>query len=125
MKITTFNPLIVTKDAPSAISLFEKLGFQRRHTKEGISINNVTDVRMKDANGFHVDIAEGDGEWTMIRINVDNLEEAIEFLEAHGFHKARHEAADKTVDTGSSRFNIMVSSTGMILAVSQHTKDND
>ena len=80
---------------------------------------------MKDANGFHVDIAEGDGEWTMIRINVDNLEEAIEFLEAHGFHKARHEAADKTVDTGSSRFNIMVSSTGMILAVSQHTKDND
>jgi hypothetical protein len=26
MKITTFNPLIVTKDAASAIALFEELG---------------------------------------------------------------------------------------------------
>ena len=125
MKITSFNPLIVTKDAESAIALFEELGFKRRHTKEGISINNVTDVRMKDANGFHVDVIQGNGEWTMIRMNVDDLEEAIAFLEARGFHKARHEAAKDTVDTGSSRFNIMVSASGFILAVSQHIKDHD
>ena len=80
---------------------------------------------MKDANGFHVDISEGHGEWTMIRMNVDNLEEAIEFLEERGFHKARHEVANKTIDTGSSRFNIMVSPSGTIFAVSQHRKDND
>ena len=125
MKITSFNPLIVTKDAASAIALFEELGFERKHTKESIGIENVSDVRMKDANGFHVDISEGSGEWTMIRINMDNLEEAIEFLEERGFHKARHEAANKTVDTGSSKFNIMVSSSGFIFAVSQHIKDND
>lgn len=125
MKITSFNPLIVTKDPESAIKLFEELGFEKRHTKEGIGINNVTDVRMKDANGFHVDVSRGDGEWTMVRMNVDNLEEAIAFLEARGFHKARHEAANETVDTGSSRFNIMVSATGFIFAVSQHIKDND
>jgi len=125
MKITTFNPLIVTKDAASAIALFEDLGFERHHTKEGISLNNVTDVRMKDANGFHVDITEGNGEWTMIRMNVDDLEETIVFLEEHGFHKARHEAANKTVDTGTSRFNIMVSPSGYIFAVSQHIKDHD
>jgi ribosomal protein S18 acetylase RimI-like enzyme len=123
MKITSFNPLIVTKDAASAIALFEELGFEHRHTKEGISLNNVTDIRMKDANGFHVDITQGNGEWMMIRMNVDNLEEAIAFLEARGFHKARHEAANETVDTGSSRFNIMVSESGYILAVSQHTKN--
>ena len=123
MKITSFNPLIVTKDPEKAIKLFEELGFERRHTKEGIGINNVTDVRMKDANGFHVDVSRGDGEWTMIRMNVDNLEEAIAFLEERGFHKARHAAANETVDTGSSRFNIMVSATGYILAVSQHIKD--
>ena len=81
MKITSFNPLIVTKDAEAAIAVFEALGFEKRHTKEGISINDVTNVRMKDANGFHVDVTQGDGEWTMIRMNVDNLEEAIEFLE--------------------------------------------
>ena len=125
MKITSFNPLIVTKDSESAIALFEALGFERRHTKEGISENNVTDVRMKDANGFHVDVSQGTGEWTMIRMNVDNLEEAIEFLEGRGFHKARHEVANKTIDTGSSRFNIMVSPSGTIFAVSQHRKDND
>ena len=125
MKITSFNPLIVTKDAEAAITLFEELGFARRHTKEGIGEDNVTDVRMKDANGFHVDVSQGDGEWTMIRMNVDNLEEAITFLEAHGFHKARHAVANKTIDTGSSRFNIMVAPSGFILAVSQHIKDQD
>ena len=125
MKITSFNPLIVTKDAESAIALFEELGFERRHTKQGIGEDNVTDVRMKDANGFHVDVSQGSGEWTMIRMNVDNLEEAIAFLEARGFHKARHAVANKTIDTGSSKFNIMVSASGFILAVSQHIKDYD
>ncbi|SFG10046.1 hypothetical protein [Oribacterium sp. WCC10] len=125
MKITTFNPLIVTRDAESAIALFESLGFEKRHTKESIGIDNVTDVRMKNANGFYVDISQGHNEYTMIRMNVDDLTEAIEFLEARGFHKARHAAANKTVDTGSSRFNIMVSESGFILAVSQHTKDQE
>ena len=123
MKITSFNPLIVTKDADSAVALFEALGFEKRHIKEGISENNATDIRMKNADGFHVDVSQGTGEWTMIRINVDDLEEAIAFLEARGFHKARHEAANKTIDTGSSRFNIMVSPSGTIFAVSQHIKD--
>ena len=125
MKITSFNPLIVSKDAESAIALFEAMGFEQRHTKEGISENNVTDVRMKNADGFHMDVSHGTGEWTMIRMNVDNLEEAIAFLEARGFHKARHEVANKTIDTGSSRFNIMVSPSGFILAVSQHVKDDE
>ena len=123
MKITSFNPLIVTTDAESAVALFKEMGFEKQHTKEGISINNVTEVRMKDANGFHVDVTGGTGNWTMIRMNVDDLEEAIAFLEGCGFHKARHEAANDTVDTGSSRFNIMVSPSGYILAVSQHIED--
>ena len=81
MTITSFNPLIVTQDAESAVKLFEELGFERRHTKQGIGEDNATDIRMKDANGFHVDVSQGTGEWTMIRMNVDNLEEAIAFLE--------------------------------------------
>ena len=125
MKITSFNPLIVTRDAEPVVRLFEALGFEKRHTKEGIGEDNATDIRMKDENGFHVDISQGTGEWTMIRMNVDDLQEAIAFLEARGFHKARHEVANKTIDTGSSRFNIMVSASGYILAVSQHIKDHD
>ena len=125
MKITTFNPLIVTKDPESAIKLFEEFGFERHHTKEGIGDSNVIDVRMKDANGFYVDVTKGDAEYSMIRMNVDDLEETVAFLEAHGFHKARHKAAGKTIDTGSSKINVMVSDTGFILSVSQHIKDKD
>lgn len=77
MKITSFNPLIATADAEPLIKLFEELGFESRHTKEGISINNAKNIRMKDANGFHVDITQGTEERMMIRMNVDDLEEAV------------------------------------------------
>ena len=33
MRITTFNPLIITKDPEAAIHLFEELGFVRCHTR--------------------------------------------------------------------------------------------
>ena len=33
MKITTFNPSIITKDGESTIKLFEELGFQQTHNK--------------------------------------------------------------------------------------------
>ena len=36
-----------------------------------------------------------------------------------------HDVAKDTIDTGTSKFNIMVSASGFILAVSQHTKDMD
>ncbi len=122
MKITTFNPLIITKDPESAIKLFEDLGFEKHHIKENISESKTTDVRMKDANGFYVDVAKGDGEYTMIRVNVDHFEEAIEFFMAHGFRKPRHETASKIVDTGSSKYTLVVSPSGYILAVSEHIK---
>ena len=125
MKITTFNPLIITKDPEPTIQLFEELGFKRRHTKEGIGIHGVTDVRMKNDEGFHLDIAQGDGEWTMIRMNVRDFDETIDFLLAHGFRRARHEAADKTIETESSKIAIMVSPSGYILSVSEHIRKND
>lgn len=120
MKITTFNPLIITEDPESAIELFEALGFERHHTKENISETKTTNVRMKDANGFYVDVAKGAGEYTMIRVNVDDFDEAIEFFMSHGFRKPRHERAHKTVDTGSSKYTMVVAPSGYILAISQH-----
>ena len=126
MKITTFNPLIVTKDAGAVIQLFESLGFKQRHRKDGVSDEGITDVRMKDDNGFYVDVAQWsdiEKDTTLIRINVDNLDEAIELLMARGFRRGKR--FNETVDTGSSRFNIMVSPSGYILDVSQHIKDRD
>ena len=69
MKITSFNPLIVTKDAEAAIALFEALGFERRHRKASLHGENITDVRLKDANGFHVDVMQMDDLSQDIRIS--------------------------------------------------------
>ena len=53
MKITTFNPQIITKDAEAVAKLFEALGFERRHNPQEIGELDVTGIRMKDANGFY------------------------------------------------------------------------
>ena len=82
MKFTSFNPLIVTKDAAPAIELFEALGFERRHNNTNVDGKNISNVTMKDANGFHVDVAQADvpRDMTIIRMNVDNFDEAYEYL---------------------------------------------
>lgn len=125
MKITSFNPLIITRNPEPTIQLFEELGFKRHHTKREIGDNKVTDVRMEDANGFNVDVSEGDGEWSVIRINVDDFDEAIEFFMSHGFRKPRHERASKTTDTGSSKFTMLVAPSGFIVTISKHIKNHD
>ena len=100
MKITTFNPLIVTKNAKDTIALFEALGFEKRHSLDAnTGEKELTSVRMKDANGFHVDVANvptGKQDLTLIRMNVDNFDEASELLTARGF---KNPQGDHTVDT--------------------------
>ena len=81
MTITSFNPVILTKKPEEAIALFEALGFERSHQKSGETENDdqamaFATVRMKDANGFHVDICTANSDrierdLTVIRMNVD------------------------------------------------------
>ena len=59
MKITAFNPLIVSPKATDIIALMEALGFERAHTKTGIN-ENITYVDMKHPGGFRVDVAQVD-----------------------------------------------------------------
>lgn len=121
MKITAFNPLIVTKDALETKELFETLGFEPRHTKTGIN-DNVTNFDLKDPNGFRIDIAQVDHmpqAMTAIRMNVDNFEEAYEFLTARGFKNAQ---GGKVTDTGSSKATLMVSPSGFGISLAQHIK---
>jgi hypothetical protein len=128
MKITTFNPLIVTKDAESVIALFEALGFERRHMKTGINGKDISSVRMRytneDGKTFHVDVTSAPvpQDIATIRMNVDNFDEAYEALEAKGFKNAQGE---KITDTGSSRSTMMVSPSGYSISIAQHIKNND
>jgi len=125
MKITTFNPSIITKDAEATIKIFEDLGFVQTHNKaENVDVE-FSAHRMKDANGFHVDVVEVPSipqTYSTIRINVDNYEEAIEFFMSKGFREARGFAPSTTA---SSKYAYLVSPTGMIIDVCQHIKKQD
>ena len=72
MKITRFHSLIATRDAASAIQMFEALGFVRCDTNEGMGEDSAAAVCMKDANGLRVDVSRGDGEWSVIRVDADD-----------------------------------------------------
>ena len=126
MQITTFNPFISTSHSDETITLFQELGFERRHTKEGIEIADRDDtvIRMKDTNGFYLDILKPEGDLTRdmvgIRMNVDDFEEAYRVLSERGFKNAYGE---ETVNTGSSKAAMMVSPSGFSICIIKHKKE--
>ncbi len=125
MKITSFNPLIVTKHQEEIVELFEELGFARRH--HGHAVNsagqNVSGIRMKDANGFYVDVAENPDvpqDLTAIRINVDDFDEAYEMLLAKGFTDPKG-----TIETRSNKNAMLFAPSGFGIHLVHHIKDHD
>ena len=122
MKITGFCPLIITKDPENVMKVFEALGFERRHTKTGIEGGENTNYSMKDASGNRINIASSETipqDLTAININVDNFEEAYDFLLAHGFVNPR---GDKVTDTSSSKATLLFSPSGFAVNISEHIK---
>lgn len=123
MKIATFNPMILSKNAEEIISLFEELGFERRHQVDNIDGKDISSVRMMDANGFYLDVASVESlprDMTTMRMNVSDFDEAYELLKAHGFKNARGE--DQTVDSKSARSCLMISHSGFSIQLTQHIK---
>ena len=127
MKITSFNPLIVTNHVEEVASVFEALGFVKKHNPTGMSAigNEYVAFRMTDANGFHVDVATStasrDQDLTGIRMNVDNFEEAYEFLIARGFQNGQN---GSVTNTGSAKACILYSPSGFAINLIQHIKDH-
>ena len=125
MKITSFNPLILTTDPENTIKLFEALGFERKHTKDDLEgREDIVGVRMKDSNGFHVDIVHTDRtkqDMVTIRMNVDDFDEARKLLEEHGLKSP----TGKTVEDSSSKSIGMYAPSGFSISLVQHIKDHD
>lgn len=126
MKISTFDPIILTTKFDDAVSLFESLGFEKKHAPvTDTGAHEVRSFRMKDANGFHVDVADMKDipqDLIYIRMNVDDFEEAYGILTAHGFTNTR---GDGTLDTKSAKEATMVSPSGFKIALVKHIKDHD
>ena len=125
MEITSFNPSILTKDSEAVIKLFEELGFERRHTKTGVSEEDVSVIRMKHENGFQLDVVQNDNvtrDEGLIRMNVDDFDEAFEMLTARGFRNMH----DNITETASSRAAVMISPSGYEIALVKHIqKENE
>ncbi len=123
MEITSFNPLIVTKDAAPLVELFEALGFKRRHelqTTAGTA--DVDNIRMKNEDGgFYVDISQVETvpqDMTLIRMNVRDFDEAYEFLLSKGFtHRS-----GRIVETPSSKSAMLTSPSGYAFDLCYHIR---
>ena len=126
MQITTFNPMILSKNADEIIKLFEELGFERRHKVDNIDSKDISSVRMKDSNGFCVDVARVESmekDMTTMRMNVRDFDEAYAFLKAHGFKNAKGE--DHTVESKSARSCLMIAPSGFSIQLTQHIRNHD
>ena len=123
MKITSFNPQIVTKNAESVIKVFEELGFERRHHQEGIGELDVAGTRMKNEDGFYLDISELDAplpqDMVAMRMNVDDFDEAFERLISFGF---KNIYGDQKVETKTAKSAMMISESGFAINLVQHIK---
>lgn len=126
MQITTFNPMILSKNADEIIKLFEELGFEKRHQVDNIDSKDITSTRMKNPDGFYVDIARVESlpqDMTTMRMNVRDFDEAYEFLKSHGFKNTRGD--DHTVESASARSCLMISPSGFSIQLTQHIRKED
>ena len=130
MQITTFNPMILSKDADEIIRLFEELGFERRHQVDNIDAKDISSVRMRytgeDDKVFHVDVARVESmerDMTTMRMNVRDFDEAYAFLKARGFKNARGE--DHAVESKSARSCLMIAPSGFSIQLTQHIRNHD
>lgn len=122
MKITGFCPLIVTRNADEAAKVFEDFGFEKRHTKTDIEGGANTNYALKDAAGNRINVASSEvipQDLMAVNINVDNFQEAYDFLIAHGFVNPR---GDKVTDTSSSRATLLFSPSGFAVNIAEHIK---
>lgn len=121
MKITTFDPAILSEDAGEIIAFFEELGFEQRHHKEDINNADITLVRMRNESGYHVDVVDTPVSkcMTAIRMNVDDFDEAYVFLQERGFVNMK---GNNITVTSSSRSSIMISPYGFAIILCQHIK---
>jgi hypothetical protein len=122
MKITGFNPSILTSKPDDLIQLFEDIGFEKSHNDdaaEGIASGS---VRMKNAD-FRLDITTVESftqDKNLIRMNVDDFEEAYKLFQNHGFCNALGDGV--IMESDHFRGAHLVAPSGFEIMVMQHKK---
>ncbi len=80
-------------------------------------------IRMKDANGFYVDVSQPDvplnKDVPTIRMNVDDFDEAYQLLLSRGF---RNYYGDRIVETRTSKSTLMIAPSGFSINLIHHIR---
>lgn len=121
MKITTLNPIIISSKSEDVVKLFEELGFEKHH--HNVEVEDRGSFRLKHPDGFYVDCVqmdEAEKDKMVIRMNVDNFDEAHEILLAHGFKDG-----PRVLDKKSAKSMGMISPSGFIIGLVEHKKNHD
>ena len=125
MKITSFTPQILTSHFDEVVKVFEALGFQKKHNPTGTSGtgSQFEGAWMEDANGFHVDVTSStrmpEKDITAIRMNVDDYDQAHEWLLSQGFKSA---TGEKATETKSVKADLLVAPSGFGISLVEHKK---
>ena len=131
MKITSFEPLIISAKADEVIATLEALGFERRHKKTGFDGQDISIVSMKNADGFRVTVAKVENmprDITAIRMNVDSFEEAYAFLTARGFKNAQGDRVtelSQIPDHSCTFLILLVDERGAAVGRAVHAEEQD
>ena len=84
---------------------------------------NVEGIRMKNPDGFYLDISCPDTDLPRdmvgIRMNVDDFDFAYQLLLKNGF---RNFYGERTVDTATSRSAVLISPSGFAINLIRHKK---
>ncbi|MBQ6373339.1 MAG: hypothetical protein IJJ45_02505 [Clostridia bacterium] len=125
MKITTFVPQIIPKDMETVVQLFQELGFAKHQAPTGCGEPNAEDIRMKDANGFCLDISSMPNirlphDVVVIRMTVDDFDEAYQLLQKYGFRDFNGDRTAQTAETASPRSALMILPSGFAINLIQH-----
>ena len=126
MKITGFNPSILTSHSEDVIRLFEDMGFEIRHqdtNPEGIVSGS---VRLKNVSGFAVDVtgtSHFPQDTTVIRMNVDDFDSGYQLLQSHGFQNAMGD--EVIIEAKHFKGADMISPSGFRIMLMQHIRKED
>jgi hypothetical protein len=123
MKITGFNPTIITSDYENSIKIFEALGFKVTHQKDGIEGLIEASTRMKNPDGFVIDVNKSDKfprDVSLLRINVDNLDEYYQLFMDKGFKNVMGDGF--IIEEPYFRGAHLVSPSGFGIMLMQHIK---
>lgn len=88
MKITAFYPTVATRDTEKIIKDMEKVGFRIIHQRFDLFDEGDTEYVLENENGQRMDVVscpEIDEDRYVVRINVDDFDEAMKIYTEQGF----------------------------------------